>query len=297
MASLPAPFSRIIDEQNTMRRELITKIQDVTQRKTMSYIANVDAPVGNVINYHDATIINDILSLLKFPKDLDIIIHSTGGTVEATQKLVLMLRDKVTSLRVIVPEMAKSAATLFSFASDEILMSYMAELGPIDPQILVGFDPSTRQPIYRPAWSVIHSVENIEKDLKKGRDERIMRDLLGQINPLLIDVASKAIDFSKSLAKEWLHTYMGLEKEKAEEIANDFTDLKRHLSHGKVINYKAAREKGLKITKIDENSELWKLISEFHLRTKLTLVPPKTKVFDCEKHSYFQEIAIKPPLR
>jgi ClpP class serine protease len=39
-------------------------------------------------------------------------------------------------LRVIVPNIAKSAATLFALGADEILMGYLSELGPIDPQVL-----------------------------------------------------------------------------------------------------------------------------------------------------------------
>lgn len=291
---LSAPFASIIDEPNRRRRELIEKIQEKTGRKLITYVANLNAPAGNVIDYNDATLVNDILSLLEFPKELDIIIHSGGGLAEATQKLVSMLRDKTASIRFIIPEMAKSAATLLSFAGDEILMSYMSELGPIDPQILMGFDPATKQPVYWPAWSVIHSVDSLEESFKKGMTPQIVGALLQQVNPLLLDVARKAIEYSKTLAKDWLTNYMKLDAVKAGEIADYFADLKTHLSHGRVINYVEAKNRGLKVTKIDENSEMWKLISELHLRTKLFMVPPITKVLDCEKHSYFQQITIAP---
>jgi ClpP class serine protease len=160
-------FAKIRAEQDVMRRKLISEIQEITGRKMISYVANVDAPLGNTIDYNDTMAFNDLLTVMGFPENLDLLLHSIGGTVEATQKLVLMLRDKVKSLRVIIPEMAKSAATLLAFASNEILMSYMAELGPIDPQVLVGYDQAGR-PIYRPAWSVLHSVESAREELKKG---------------------------------------------------------------------------------------------------------------------------------
>ena len=40
-------------------------------------------------------------------------------------------------LRVIVPNIAKSAATLFALGADEILMGYCSEFGPINPQVQI----------------------------------------------------------------------------------------------------------------------------------------------------------------
>lgn len=289
---------KIINEPDTGRQQLIKEIQEITGRKLITYLAAFDAPAGNSIDHNDVPVFNDLLTSLNFPDELDLLIHSPGGTVEATQKLVYMLRDKVKHLRIIIPESAKSAATLLSLASDEILMPYLAELGPIDPQIPTGVDPITRQMKYRPAWSILDSVENLEKSLNEGRNPNIVGALLGQLDPLLLDVAQKALDYAGKLAEEWLHKYMGLNKKRAREITNYLLDIKReHLSHGGVINYNQAREKGLKVTKIDESSELWKKVWEYHLRaTKIALRVPRTKVCDCEKHSLFHEILIQRAL-
>ena len=40
-------------------------------------------------------------------------------------------------LRMIVPDLAKSAATLMVLGADSILMSDTSELGPIDPQVVL----------------------------------------------------------------------------------------------------------------------------------------------------------------
>lgn len=294
VAKEASPFLSLVKEQDTTRQRIIKEIQDLTGRKLIAYVAALDAPFANVIDHNDIPVIHDFLHYLDYPKRLDILLHSPGGTAEATEKIVYMLRDKVKSLRVIIPETAKSAATLLSLASDEILISYMGELGPIDPQIPVGYDSATRKPIYRPAWSIKHSLDNLEAMLESGRNRDIVGGLLAKIDPLLLDVADKAIRYSQTLAKEWLIQYMRLPEKKAEELSEYLTDLGTQLSHGRVINYKIGIEKGLRITKIDEKSELWSKIWEYHLRaTKTALLPPKTKVIDCEGYSMFTEVAMK----
>jgi ClpP class serine protease len=47
-------------------------------------------------------------------KDLDLIVHSPGGSPEATEAIVTYLRSKFNDIRVIVPQAAMSAATMLA---------------------------------------------------------------------------------------------------------------------------------------------------------------------------------------
>lgn len=67
--------------------------------------------------------------------DIDIWIDSPGGDAHAAYKLILDLRHRSRMLRAIIPDKAKSAATLLALGTDKILMSPYAELGPLDAQI------------------------------------------------------------------------------------------------------------------------------------------------------------------
>jgi hypothetical protein len=76
--------------------------------------------------------------LIVAPRDLveiDIWLESPGGDAHAAYKLALLLRSYSCRLRVVVPDWAKSAATLLALAADEIYMGRAAELGPLDAQI------------------------------------------------------------------------------------------------------------------------------------------------------------------
>ena len=229
--------------------------------------------------------LHEILRILDYPKHIDLMIHSGGGIIEATEKLVKLIWSKVESFRVIVMEYAKSAATSLSLASNEILMSFMAELGPIDPLIQVGFDQVTKQPEFRPAWSYIHTIEILEEELKKKRDPRIIASLLNLIDPTKLDIARKAISYSQTLAEEWLSKYMGLNKKKAQKIATKLCDSKELLSHGRVIGVDDAEKLGLNVKKLDVNHELWPLLYQLHTRAVLALRPPVIKLFECRSNT------------
>lgn len=68
-------------------------------------------------------------------KRLEVLLHSPGGHADAAYKIMGHFRRKAAKLNVLVPLMAKSAATLMCLAADTIFMGEFAELGPIDVQI------------------------------------------------------------------------------------------------------------------------------------------------------------------
>jgi len=70
------------------------------------------------------------------PEKLDVIIHSGGGDIDAAYHIFKILNEVPTKeLNFVVPRFAKSAATLLACGGNQIIMSDMAELGPLDPQI------------------------------------------------------------------------------------------------------------------------------------------------------------------
>lgn len=81
--------------------------------------------------------IRDKLSVLDVPPDstLDIWLESPGGSATIAYKLNLLFRDKFARIRAVIPDYAKSAATLLAIGCDEIWMAAAAELGPLDVQI------------------------------------------------------------------------------------------------------------------------------------------------------------------
>src|SRR5439155_11818059 len=69
-------------------------------------------------------------------KGLDLILHTPGGEMTATESLVDYLRAMFgTNIRALIPQLALSAGTMIACASKEIVMGKESSIGPIDPQL------------------------------------------------------------------------------------------------------------------------------------------------------------------
>jgi hypothetical protein len=69
-------------------------------------------------------------------KDVVLFLLSSGGAGEPAYQISKLCKSfSKSSFRVVVPRLAKSAATLIAIGADEIHMGPLGQLGPIDPQI------------------------------------------------------------------------------------------------------------------------------------------------------------------
>ena len=79
--------------------------------------------------------LEDIITAPQENVQIDLWLESGGGNAHSAYKIALLLRAYASRLLVVVPDFAKSAATLLALAADEIYMGLAAELGPLDAQI------------------------------------------------------------------------------------------------------------------------------------------------------------------
>jgi len=192
-------------------------------------------------------------------------LNSPGGNGDAAEKILMMCRNRFpTSFKVIVPDFAKSAATMIALGSDEILMGYLSELGPIDPQ----FSTSPLTPGL-PARSLIDGLEMIRKNVSEGDPIELYYPMLSQIRPEIIARAQSAIDGSKEFARKLLKEFqLAKDPKQANKVARWLSEGKKYKSHGKVIDINECKNiLKLNATKIDENSELWHNIWELYCRS------------------------------
>ena len=123
-----------------VRRRYLAAVQRHTGRSVVLYASGwlqKEAPPGlTSINDEDIQALMEVTWQLRDP-NLDLILHSPGGSPEAAEGIVSYLRSRFQHIRVLVPQLAMSAATMISCAANEILMGKHSFLGPIDPQLLV----------------------------------------------------------------------------------------------------------------------------------------------------------------
>ena len=66
---------------------------------------------------------------------LELLVHSPGGHANVAYRLAKYFRGHCKKLNILIPMMAKSAATLFCLNADAVYMGEFAELGPLDAQL------------------------------------------------------------------------------------------------------------------------------------------------------------------
>ena len=109
-----------------VRRKYLAETYRHTGRNVILYasgwLQNTDVPPA-LISISD----EDMQALMEVSQglagdQLDLILHSPGGSPEAAEAIVSYLRQRFTHIRVIVPQLAMSAATMISCAANEICL-------------------------------------------------------------------------------------------------------------------------------------------------------------------------------
>jgi hypothetical protein len=201
--------------------------------------------------------------------NLDFIIHSPGGSPEATEALVLYLRSRFDHIRVIVPSLAMSAATMFACSANEIVMGKHSFLGPIDPQLFLNTKLGERMV---PAQAICEQFERAKQDSTDLDTFRAWVPMLEQYGPDLLVTCDHASDMARSLVVGGLSNYMFAGEtdgaRKAEEIAEWLSDHREFLSHGRHIPRWKAESKGLRITHLEDDEVAQDyFLSIFHAAT------------------------------
>lgn len=203
-------------------------------------------------------------------QEIDIFLHSPGGSAEATESIVKMLRPRFKFIRFIVTGSAKSAATMFALSGNNILMDSSAELGPIDPQVRV-------RGRYSPAGSILEMFDRATKELSKNPSQLpVWIPILQEFAPALLVECDNYISLSKKLVKEWLIEFMFNSeknaKNKAKKIADYLTNEKNTLSHARRIDFKQLQNLGVKVELIENLEENFQdAIRQLHLVIMATL--------------------------
>lgn len=183
-------------------------------------------PISRYITIEDS---EQVLRAIRFtPPDvpIDLILHTPGGLVLATEQIARALIRHPAKVSVFVPHYAMSGGTMLALASDEIVMDANAVLGPVDPQ-LGNF----------PAASILKVVE--DKPIGEIDDQTL----------IMADLSRKAIQqvqrFVRTLLKDTI-PQQKIQPENIEPIIEALTT--GRVTHDYPFTVEEATEIGLPIT-------------------------------------------------
>ena len=199
-------------------------------------------------------------------RHVDLIIHSPGGSAEAAEAIVQYLRSKFDHIRVIVPHMAMSAATMLACAADQIVMGNHSFIGPIDPQFLL---QTAFGPRFVPAQAIIQQFDMARTESADPAKLRAWLPMLSQYGPDLLATCLNVSELSKTLVTEWLTKYMfkgqRSGRKKAEEIGNWLGSHDVFKTHGRPISRALAEQHKLNILELESDQELQDaVLSAYH---------------------------------
>lgn len=207
---------RSIEKQRQSR--VITMIH---RQETMSLLG---FPVARYIDIEDSEQILRAIRLTPDEMPIDLVLHTPGGLVLASEQIACALRRHKGKVTVFIPHYAMSGGTLVALAADEIVMDPDAVIGPIDPQL------GSYQGGYYPAASVLKALEVPNPN----RDDQTL---------ILGDIARKAMNQVYSVVYSLVKENMP--EDKARELARALSD--GRWTHDYPLTLEQARNLGLPV--------------------------------------------------
>ncbi len=308
-------FMGIINELNVnqdqlqKRQKLIAQIEELLSsrygaaNRMMTYLFRFGHARASMVS-NDIPSFESILNSVSGAGQINLLLHSPGGDATIVEKMVDMCRSHLSGnkrkFRVIVPNIAKSAATVLALGSDIILMGYCSELGPIDPQVQIAVSGVIQ---WISALAFVESRDKLMKEIVDAtRNRKPTAGLLQQLAGLNIpftDEMENWIGFAKKTAATLLEKYMlrskfpedQIRKKKANETAEKLLSKQLFPVHGQFIDGPTAQKLDLEVELLDRNDKLWELIWEYYIRCEVQMNIPlqpqliKVKMFESSQMS------------
>jgi len=269
-----------------VRRNYLAKLAKHTGRNTIIYysgwlqkgeLARQGFDFG--INDADKNGFMTCIHKLEKNKGLDLLLHTPGGEMAATESLVDYLRSMFgTNLRAIVPQIAMSGGTMIACACRQVVMGKESSIGPIDPQFM-GI----------PAHGIIEEFERAKREvLEDSANIPVWQPIIAKYAPTMIGECEKAISWANQLAEEWLTSGMfaGISDDKqrkaqARRVVRELGDHALTLSHSRHISLQAAKAMGLEVVPLEDDDKLQDAVLSIHHAAIQTLsATPAVKIIE-----------------
>jgi ClpP class serine protease len=212
---------RSIDEFQQKRKSRVILL--IHRQESISFLG---VPISRYITIEDSEKILRAIRLTPPDVPIDLILHTPGGLVLATEQIARALIRHQAKVTVFVPHYAMSGGTMLALAADEIVMDENAVLGPVDPQLG-----------NYPAASIIKVVE--DKPIGEVDDQTL----------IMADLSRKAMNQVQRFVRTLLKDSIPKQKVKPENIESIIQALTTgQVTHDYPVTVEEATEMGLPVT-------------------------------------------------
>lgn len=231
------------------RQDLIRRYEELTG-------ANLIVMIDQIFP-DNMTYMEELLHPLDSSKALHLLLASPGGDGETAVRIVRSLQARCTELTVLLPDMAKSAATILCLGADHLVFGPGGDLGPVDPQM--------RYPngTLASAKELVEAVDEAERRITANPDTYpLFANLLAEVTMIMVEQARYALARSEALVKESLAALANRAPDDVESLAQALKIplIDEPTSHSAVISCDAARRFGLPAEAADPGSDAWSIV-------------------------------------
>ena len=239
------------------KKQYLDEISRCTGRNVITYYSGwMQKPTAAdvSINDKDMNAFMEAVYKLDKSKGVDLILHTPGGDIAATEKIIDYLHSIFKGdIRAIVPQMAMSAGSMIAVSCKEIIMGKQSCLGPFDPQI-GGVA----------CQSVLKEFEKAKEDIKQNPHALgLWQVMFAKYNPTFLVTCEQAIELSDDLADEILSKTFS-DKTKRKEILKAFNNNNTTKVHSRHISKEKCKSVGLNIIDMEDDQHLQDMILSLH---------------------------------
>lgn len=248
--------------------DLLKPVDRHTRIQLNSYLGEIEEifeadaiTIFSPIRPQVANAVKRAIDLLSTKKErIVVILQTSGGVVEVTERIVDIIRHTYNEVDFLIPDYAMSAGTVLAMVGNRIFMSHSSCLGPIDPQIV-------RDDKLIPALGYLNEYEILKEKSRSGNLTTVEFALVDKLDLAELHECQQARELSIDLLTNWLSNYKFkdwdthsssgkkvTEKEKqerAKKIADALSDNKRWHSHARMLPRTVLSELGLKIEEME----------------------------------------------
>jgi hypothetical protein len=191
-------------------------------------------------------------------RKIALFLYSIGGDTMVPWRLVNLIREYCDEFVVLVPYKAHSAATLVCLGANEIVMTKMAELSPVDPSVANAFNPVL--PGKEPPQRIPISVEDVAAYFRLAMERAgldtaearlgALQQLTSVVHPLALGNVERSHTQIRELSHKLLGLHMPREKEDEKKKIDGIVDIltEKLYSHQHLIPRREAKDLiGLKV--------------------------------------------------
>lgn len=239
------------------KQKYLDEISKCTNRNVITYYSGwMQKPTAADVSINDKDINAFMEAVYKLDKSkgVDLILHTPGGDIAATEKIIDYLHSIFNGdIRAIVPQMAMSAGSMIAVSCKEIMMGRQSCLGPFDPQI-GGVA----------CQSVLKEFEKAKEDIRQNPHALgLWQVIFSKYTPTFLVTCEQATELSDDLADEILSKNFP-DKNTRKSILKAFNNNTTTKVHSRHISKDKCKAVGLNILDMEQDQHLQDMILSLH---------------------------------